>query len=41
GDQCTVDYRYTNIYFSTSAFHYETDNGLTPFMTVPYITITN
>jgi len=41
GDQCTVDYRYTDIYFNTPAFHYETDHGLTPFMTVPYITITN
>ena len=41
GDQSSVDYRYTDIYFNTPAFHYETIHGLTPFMTVPYITITN
>ena len=39
GNQAIVDYRYTDIYFNTPAFHYETDHGLTPFMTVPYITI--
>ena len=39
GNQAIVDYRYTDIYFNTPAFHYETDHGFTPFMTVPYITI--
>ncbi|MBY8998475.1 MAG: hypothetical protein KGD60_12155 [Candidatus Thorarchaeota archaeon] len=39
GNQSTMDYEYTDIYFNTPAYHYETDHGLTPFMTVPYMTI--
>jgi hypothetical protein len=39
GDQSTTYFEYTDIYFSTPAYHYETDHGLTPFMTVPCITI--
>lgn len=41
GGSCSVDYTITNDYYTTSAYHYETDHGLTPFRTVPYITVTN
>ncbi|MHA2265933.1 MAG: hypothetical protein ACXAEN_26365, partial [Candidatus Thorarchaeota archaeon] len=41
GDHCQVQYEIVNDYYSTPAYHYYTDHGLTPYMTVPYITITN
>ncbi len=41
GDECMVEYQIKNDYFSTPAYHFETDHGLTPFMTVPHITVTN
>ncbi|MFQ5884808.1 MAG: hypothetical protein ACE5IO_06880, partial [Thermoplasmata archaeon] len=39
GNQSTGNYQCTDIYFNTPAHHYETDHGLTPFMTVPHMTI--
>lgn len=41
GKECSVDYTITEEYFIEDAYHYKTDHGLTPFMTVPHITITN
>ncbi|MBD3404836.1 MAG: hypothetical protein GF411_01715 [Candidatus Lokiarchaeota archaeon] len=41
GDSCSVSYRKTNEYFDSSIYKYDTDHGLTPFMSVPHITITN
>jgi hypothetical protein len=41
GYNCTVEYEIRNDYFSTEVYHYKTDHGLMPYMTVPHIAITN
>jgi hypothetical protein len=41
GDSCNVTYQITDAYFTTPAYHYNTDHGLSPYMTVPHLTITN
>ncbi|MDF1538144.1 MAG: hypothetical protein P1Q69_04495 [Candidatus Thorarchaeota archaeon] len=41
GDGCNVTYEITDLYFTEAAYHYRTTHGITPYMEVPYITITN
>jgi len=41
GPQSNVTYSVVSTYFDTPAYQYTTDHGLTPYMRVPIITITN
>ncbi|MHA2143428.1 MAG: hypothetical protein ACXADD_18270, partial [Candidatus Thorarchaeota archaeon] len=41
GNHSMVEYEIRDTYWTTPAFQYETDHGLTPFMDVPIFTITN
>ncbi|MFW9959128.1 MAG: hypothetical protein ACFFCT_13740 [Candidatus Odinarchaeota archaeon] len=41
GSKCNVTYEITDLYFTEEAYHYKTTHGITPYMDVPMITITN
>ncbi|MCF2136702.1 MAG: hypothetical protein K9W43_05605 [Candidatus Thorarchaeota archaeon] len=41
GDSCNVSYTVTDTYFSEPAYHWSTTHGVTPYMQVPILSITN